>query len=350
MTEVLCDALFNGLSNSSILILVALGLAIMFGVMGVINMAHGEMLMLGAYTAYVATSPRALPTMLENLGRNLDQLIGQFANDSSFHFFKEHLPAPNGLGLNLYWAIPISFVVVGAFGYLLEVCLIRFLYRRPLDTLLATWGVGLILQQSSRLLFGADLKPLDLPVSMRDSWKVAWHGSEMSFPYYRWFILGITALCLVIVYVWFFKTSSGLKIRAVTQNRPMAAALGISTRRVDSLTFAFGAGLAGVAGCIVGHLYVVNPDMGNSYIVDAFMVVILGGMGQLSGTVLAGIIVGTATSVLSKLYGNAFADLFPRGISEVNQQMARVTVLLVVIGVIMMRPSGLFATRGRVYD
>jgi urea transport system permease protein len=350
MTQALIDALFNGLSNSSILILVALGLAIMFGVMGVINMAHGEMLMLGAYTAYVCTAPTALPTMLQNLGLNLDNLIGKFADDPKIHFFRDHLYARTGYGLNLYWAIPISFVVVGLVGYLLEVCLIRFLYGRPLDTLLATWGVGLIFQQGTRLLFGADLKPLDLPETMRHSWTVPWHGQELTFPYYRWFILGFTALCLLIVYVWFFKTPSGLKIRAVTQNRPMAAAMGISTRRVDSLTFAFGAGLAGAAGCIVGHLYVVNPDMGTSYIVDAFMVVILGGMGHLSGTVLAGAIIGTTTSLLAKLYGNAFAEVFPRAISEVNQQMARVTVLLVVIGVIMVRPTGLFRTRGRVYD
>src|SRR5438105_3862749 len=318
----LTAALSNSLSLGSILILSALGLAITFGVMRVINMAHGEMLMLGAYTAVAVTDPRY------------------------------------GLNLNLYSAIPLSFLVVAFIGYLLEVCLIRFLYGRPLDTLLATWGVGLVFQQSTRLLFGADLKPLDLPEAMRQSWKVPWHGQELTFPYYRWFILGITALCLLIVYVWFFKTSSGLKIRAVTQNRPMAAALGISTRRVDSLTFAFGAGLAGAAGCIVGHLYVVNPDMGTSYIVDAFMVVILGGMGQLSGTILAGALIGTATSLLSKLYDNAFFGeffrehyfQFPRGISEVSQQMARVTVLLVVIAVIMVRPTGLFATRGRVYD
>src|SRR5438132_7852344 len=293
MTEPLIDALFNGLSNSSILILVALGLSITFGVMGVINMAHGEMLMLGAYTAYVCTAPTALPTMLQNLGINLDNLIGKFADDPKYHFFRDHLHAKTGYGLNLYWAIPISFVAVGLVGYLLEVCLIRFLYGRPLDTLLATWGVGLVFQQSTRLLFGADLKPLDLPEAMRQSWKVPWHGQELTFPYYRWFILGITALCLLIVYVWFFKTSSGLKIGAVTQNRPMAGAIGISTRRVDSLTFAFASGLAGVAGCILAHLYNVKYTMGNDYVVDAFMVVILGGMGQLAGSVGGAAVIGT---------------------------------------------------------
>src|SRR5438876_8273360 len=160
MTTALIEAVFNGLSNSSILILTALGLAIMFGVMGVINMAHGEMLMLGAYTAYVATVPTALPTMLTNLGHHLDQLVGQFANNDKFHFFSDHLKVQTGLNLGFYWSIPIAFLVVGLVGYLVEVCLIRFLYGRPLDTLLATWGVGLILQQTTRLLFGADLKPL----------------------------------------------------------------------------------------------------------------------------------------------------------------------------------------------
>ncbi len=288
-------ALSNSLSLGSILILTALGLAITFGVMRVINMAHGEMLMLGAYTAFVVTDP---------------------------HY----------LGLNLFWAIPASFLAVALVGYLLEVGLIRFLYGRPLDTLLATWGVGMILQQVIKLAFGANLQPMHLPEALQGGFTIG----EVTIPTYRVFIVGITALCLLAVYVWFFRTSFGLKIRAVVQNRAMASALGISTRRVDSLTFAFASGLAGVAGCIMAHLYNVKYNMGTDYIVEAFMVVILGGMGQLTGSVAGGALIGTGDSVVEKLLGNT--------------SMAKVIVLVAVIGFIFARPSGLFATRERTYD
>jgi urea transport system permease protein len=332
-TTPLIEALFNGLSNSSILILTALGLAITFGVMRVINMAHGEMLMLGAYTGYVVSDPSGLPKLVGGLGKLVNL-------DVETHF---------GLSLNLYAAIPVAFVTVGVIGYVLEKGLIRFLYGRPLDTLLATWGVGLMFQQLVRLIFGPDLKPLSLPEELRSDWVL----SGASIPYFRLFIIGVTGLILVGVYLGFFRTRFGLKVRAVTQNRPMASALGISTGQVDSLTFAFGAGLAGVAGCIVGHLFNVNPDMGTDYVVDAFMVVILGGMGRLLGTVLGGVVIGTAMSVLTKLFGNnLIPDLFqfPIWIEEVNQPMARVAVLVVVIGFIMVRPSGLLALKERGYD
>jgi urea transport system permease protein len=291
----LSATLSNSLSLSSILILTALGLAITFGVMRVINMAHGEMLMLGAYTAYVVTDPK---------------------------YF----------GLNIFVAIPASFFVVGLIGYLLEVGLIRFLYGRPLDTLLATWGVGLIVQQVILLYFGTDLKPMSVPESLQGHFQIG----DVSLPVYRLFIVAVTGLCLLLVYLWFYKTRFGLQIRAVVQNRPMAAALGISTRRVDSLTFAFATGLAGVAGCVLGHLYTVKYDMGAGYIVEAFMVVILGGLGQLVGTIGGGALIGTGTSVVEKALGNI--------------QMAKVVVLAVVIAVIMIRPSGLFASRERTYD
>src|SRR5207245_5089571 len=157
--------------------------------------------------------------------------------------------------------------------------LIRFLYGRPLDTLLATWGVGMILQETVKLIFGANLQETHLPDSLRGGWILG----DLTIPVYRVFIVGITLVCLLAVYVWFYHTSFGLKIRAVVQNRSMASALGISTRRVDSLTFAFATGLAGVAGCIFGHLYTVKYNMGGDYVVEAFLVVILGGMGQLIG-------------------------------------------------------------------
>jgi urea transport system permease protein len=289
------EALFNAMSFSSILILTALGLAVTFGVMRVINMAHGEMLMLGAYTAYVVTDP-------------------------------------GYLGQSFFVAIPASFVVVGLVGYLLEVGLIRFLYGRPLDTLLATWGVSLVLQQTILECFGADLKPMHVPAVIDGTWEVG----AVAIPVYRVFIVLVTLLCLLAVYLLFYRTSFGLKVRAVTQNRPMAAALGISTRRVDALTFAFATGLAGVAGCIFSGLYTVKYNMGPDYVVEAFMVVILGGMGQLTGTVAGGALIGTGDSFVEKLL--------------VNASMAKVVVLLAVIGVIMARPSGLFAPKERSYE
>ena len=327
----LLDALFNGLSNSSVLILTALGLTITFGVMRVINMAHGEMLMLGAYTGYVVTNPNGLPRLVAGLGK----LVGL------------KLQLSTGLHLDLYAAIPIAFVTVGLVGYLLERGLLRFLYGRPLDTLLATWGVGLVLQQLIRVVFGSDLIPVNLPAGLSGQWEL----QGATFPHFRLFIIAITGFALLAVYLWFYRTPFGLKIRAVTQNRAMASALGVNTRRVDALTFAFGTGLAGVAGCIVGPLYNVSPNMGSDYIVEAFMVVILGGMGHLLGTVLGGLVIGTGVSVLAKVFGNSlFPNLFPAMISEVNTQMAKVVVLLLVIGFIMVRPSGLLATKERVYD
>jgi urea transport system permease protein len=326
------EALFNAMSFSSILILTALGLAITFGVMRVINMAHGEMLMLGAYTAFAVEDPQAIPIVVHNLGK----VLGDVA--LSLHLIgKDQVAAFDwhttfGLNLSLFWAIPISFLVVAGVGWLLEVTLIRFLYGRPLDTLLATWGVSLILQQIVLLLFGADLKPMHMPETLDGNWQLA----DVAIPKYRMFIVFITGLCLLAVYLWFYKTGFGLKVRAVTQNRQMAAALGISTRRVDALTFAFATGLAGVAGCIFGHLFTVKYNMGPDYVVEAFMVVILGGTGQMAGTIAGGGLLGTGESFIEKLL--------------VNASMAKVVVLLAVIGFIMVRPSGLFAPKERSYE
>jgi urea transport system permease protein len=325
------DALFNGLSFGSILVLAALGLSITFGVMRVINMAHGEMLMLGAYVGWVVTDPRGVPKLLSGLAG----LVGM------------KLDVDFGLHLSLFAAIPIAFVVVGAFGYVLERGLIRFLYGRPLDTLLATWGVGLILQQLIRLIFGADIKSLATPEVLTGNFE--WRGA--TFPHLRIFVVAITGVCILAIYLWFFKTKFGLKIRAVVQNRPMAAALGIRTRQVDALTFAFGTGLAGVAGCIVGPLYNVSPDMGGSYIVEAFLVVILGGTGQFVGTIAGGALIGLCQSVVAKFYNNSLVPgLFPAMISEVDQPMSKVTSLVLVLGFILIRPSGLFPTKERSYD
>jgi len=314
-TEI-AEALFNSLSFASILILTALGLSITFGVMRVINMAHGEMLMLGAYTAYLVEEPQAIPVLVRNLGN----LVGaDWRTDFGLHW-------------SLFAAIPLAFLFVALVGYVMEVGLIRFLYGRPLDTLLATWGVSLILQQVVLLLFEADLKPVHLPGVLEGTWEIG----GISVPVYRVFIVFITVLCLLAVYLWFYRTAFGLKIRAVTQNRAMASALGISTRRVDALTFAFASGLAGVAGCIFGHLYTVKYNMGGDYVVEAFMVVILGGMGQLTGSIAGGALIGTGEGFVEKVL--------------VNASMAKVATLLVVIAIIMIRPSGLFHAKERYND
>jgi urea transport system permease protein len=313
-------ALSNSLSLGSILILTALGLAITFGVMRVINMAHGDLMMLGAYTALVVTDPKYL-------------------------------------GLNLYVAIPAAFIVVGTVGYLLEVCLIRRLYGRPLDTLLATWGVGLILQQLVNLKFGANLQPLTKPAFLEQNWTIG----ELTISYYRIFIVALTLVCLFGVYLWFYRTSFGLKCRAVVQNRPMAAAMGISTRRVDSLTFAFASGLAGIAGCILAHLYNASYQMGNQYIVEAFMTVILGGMGNLSGSVASGGMIGAGDSFMAKILGAKWLGELASSVGiepytweqivvRNSEAMSNVLVLMVVITVIWFRPQGLFAAKERSYE
>ena len=294
------NTVYLSICYSAVLVLIALGLAITFGVMGVNNMAHGEMIMLGAYTAYV--------------------VVGDGLNHK-------------GLGLNLYLAIPVAFLVVGLVGFLLEITLIRRLYGRPLDTLLATWGVSLILQQAVRLWFGPEGKTIAKPELLRATWKPL---AGLDIDSYRLMLIVAALLCLLVVYVCFFRTSFGLKARAVTQNRPIAAALGISTRRIDALTFAFGSGLAGVAGCVLGPYYGTRPDVGQTDIVDAFITVILGGVGQTTGTVAGGTLIG---------FGNTFLATTMQ-----NQILSKVAILLLVLAFIQFRPAGLFAPKGRVYD
>src|SRR5438105_1102461 len=194
-------ALSNSLSLGSILILTALGLAITFGVMRVINMAHGDMMMLGAYTAFVMTDSNAMGILVRNLG-------GLFGKDWRTDF---------GLHFNLYYAIPAAFLVTALVGFLLEICLVRFLYKRPLDSLLATWGAGMIIQQVVKLLFGANLQPMHLPEALQGGWTIT--NTTITIPVYRLFIFGVTLFCLLLVYLWFYRTSFGLKIRAVVQSR-----------------------------------------------------------------------------------------------------------------------------------
>ena len=264
--------------------------------MRVINMAHGDLMMIGAYTAYLVTSPKYLD-------------------------------------LNIFWAIPLSFVAVGFVGYILEISLIRFLYGRPLDTLLATWGVGIVLQQTILFFFRADLPAMRLPEILDQRIEV---GDIITIPVIRIFIVLVTCVCLLAVYLWFYRTSFGLKIRAVVQNRPMAAAMGISTRWVDSLTFAFASGLAGVAGCMCAHLYRASFDMGPNYVIDSFIVVTTAAWDRHFPAQAGGVVVGTGNGLLSKVMN--------------SEELARAAIYFLVVLFIMVRPSGLFAAKERSYD
>jgi urea transport system permease protein len=295
VTEVYLLQLFNGLSVSSILLLVALGLAFSFGLMSVINMAHGEFIMIGAYAPFV-----------------LQQAIGGAANDP--------------LGLTFVLALPLAFAVTWLLGVALELSLIRHLYGRPLDTLLATWGVGLMLQQAARSVFGA---PNVQVVSPR--WLNG--GLEMMglvLPYKRLFVIALVAVCVAAVWVYLMKTAAGRRLRAVMQNRDVASTLGVGVRTVDATTFGLGAGLAGVAGCALTLLGPVGPALGTYYIVDAFMVVVLGGVGQLAGTVLAALAIGLINTLFE--FGS-------------TATVGKAMVLGLVILFLRWRPAGLVSLR-----
>lgn len=293
--------IFNGLSSSSILLLISLGLAITFGLMGVINMAHCEFMMLGSYTAYV-------------LQNEFIKLFGEA------HF-----------GYYFVVALPASFLVAGAAGWILERLLIRHLYGRPLDTLLATWGVSLLIQQLLRQIFGANNVDVQSPLFLAG--RLTIHSVEM--PYVRLFIIFITILCVTGLYWLLFRTNLGLRIRAVTQNRNMSACLGISTHRIDAYTFAIGSGLAGIAGCVISLLGSVGPTTGQNYIVDAFMVVVLGGVGKLAGVIAGSLGIGE------------FNTLFE---SFSTATMGKVFIFALVIVFLQIKPRGFFPTNSRSLD
>lgn len=278
-----------GLSIASILLLVALGLAIIYGTMGVINLAHGEFVMLGAYAVWFLQST---------------------------------------LGLNLIACLPLVFVLVGLVGLVVEWLLIRHLYTRALDTILATWGVGVILQQGIRLSAGAELRYVKMPDFLTSAVHIM--GYEESA--YRIFIFVMAVALLIITYLLIFRTEFGLRLRAVTQNRDIATCCGINAGRVYSLTFAYGAGLAGIAGALVSPLKSVAPDMGTNYVVDAFLVVVVGGVQSLIGTVASSYLIGQASGVLASLS---------------NDTMAKAIVFLGVVVLIRLFPQGLFAVRIR---
>jgi len=389
MVSALVDGLFSGISIGSVLLLSALGLAIVFGLMGVINMAHGELMMLGAYTTVLVQGALKGTPLFEG------------------YFF---------------FALIAAFCVTALFGLLMERSVIRFLYGRPLETLLATWGVSLMLQQLVRSVswqfvvglaiavvlsgigwaayvrsgvlmrwagavkaalvlvsgglgltmsdaiarasglaftkpwFGAQNQDVTAPRWLKGGWRLTFGDAasdSVQLSYVRIFIIGLTIVCLIAVYIFLNRTHWGLRIRSVTQNRPMSACLGIPTSTVDALTFALGSGLAGVAGCAVSLLGSVGPNTGQNYIIDTFMVVVVGGVGNLVGSMVAAMLIGMS----SYLYGT-FAGQIPMvqdlsnaiGVDLGAQTMAKVVVFALIVVFLQFKPAGLFPQKGRSVD
>jgi urea transport system permease protein len=288
------ETLFFGLSLGSVLVLAAIGLAITFGVMGVINMAHGELMMLGAYCAYVM------------------QLL-----------------MPQHIGASIIVAIPVAFVVSGLVGILIERGVVRFLYGRPLETLLATFGVSLILQQVVRDIFSANNRPVETPQWMSGSMEI---NEAFSITYNRLYVVLFTIAVFFLIQLILKRTTLGLKVRAVAQNRPMARAMGVRAEWIDALTFGLGSGIAGVAGVALSQLTNVGPNLGQQYIVDSFMVVVFGGVGNLWGTLIGGMSLGVVNKLLEPYSGAV---------------LAKILVLVCLILFIQRRPRGLFPQKGR---
>jgi urea transport system permease protein len=291
--------LFTGISLGSILLLAALGLAITYGLMGVINMAHGELIMIGAYATYMTQT-----------------------------LFQRYLPE-SAFGWYLAAAVPVSFMVSALVGAVLERGVIRFLYGRPLETLLATWGISLVLIQAVRSIFGAQNVGVENPSWMSGGWQVL---PNLMLPYNRLIIIGFAFAVLAGVAYLIGRTRLGLFVRGVTQNRPIASCMGVNTARIDTYAFALGSGIAGLAGCALSQVGNVGPDLGQSYIVDSFMVVVLGGVGQLAGTVYAALGLGLANKLLEGWTGAV---------------LAKIAVLIFIIVFIQKRPQGIFALKGR---
>jgi len=288
------ETLFFGLSLGSVLVLSAIGLAITFGVMGVINMAHGELMMLGAYTTYVM------------------QLI-----------------LPGHPGASTIIAVPAAFLVSGAVGVLIERGVVRFLYGRPLETLLATFGVSLILQQVARDVFTANNRPVESPSWMSGLWQI---NGALSITYNRLVIVLFTFVVFAALLLVLKRTRLGLEVRAVAQNRAMARAMGIRSQWVDAMTFGLGAGIAGIAGVALSELTNVGPNLGQAYIVDSFMVVVFGGVGSLWGTMIGGMSLGIVNKLLEPYAGAV---------------LGKIIVLVALILFIQRRPRGLFPQKGR---
>jgi urea transport system permease protein len=286
--EILAQAT-TGLSIASILLMVALGLAIIYGITGVINLAHGELVMLGAYSAW------ALQTFL---------------------------------GLGLLESLPLIFLATAAFGWVIDRVVIRHLYNRPLDTNLATWGIGVMAQQAVRLIAGGELRYVQMPESLSSALPLG----GVDIPMMRLFILGLSIALFVVTGYLLFRTNLGLKLRAIAQNREVASCFGIDSDRIYGLTFAYGAGLAGLAGAVISPLKSVSPEMGTTYVVDAFMVVVLGGVESLIGTVISSGIIGGLSGSIAYYF---------------NDTIAKAVVLLAIVVLIRFLPQGLFAARVR---
>ena len=379
------DAIFNGISIGAVLLIAALGLAIVFGLMGVINMAHGELMMLGAYTTFV----------VQNVSKQFGGL-----------WFESYI----------FFALIFAFLLTAIVGLILERGVVRYLYNRPLETLLATWGVSLILQQFVRsvnwvlvigialfcLLFFGGLWVLNSRVNFGRvrNWIVTvilllslgvtitvsnflsatyqlavtqpWFGAQnvdvtapgwlrggmslggVQLPFARLFIIALTVICVLGIYLFLQRSNWGLRIRAVTQNRSMSACLGIPTQKVDAMTFALGSGLAGVAGCAISLLGSVGPNTGQNYIIDTFMVVVVGGVGNLVGSIVAALAIGTVnfligsgTLALLLTPVQPLADLFT---FFATTSMARVMVFALIIAFLQWKPAGIFPQKGRTVD
>jgi urea transport system permease protein len=289
MLQSIITQFLSGFSVVAILVIAALGLAIIFGVAGVINMAHGELIMIGAYTAAV---------------------VGK-------------------LGGNTFAAIPVAFVVVGLLGLVIERGVIQWIYDRPLETLLATWGVGIILQTVIKLVFGPELYYVGAPKILEGGFRMI---GRLPFPWYRLFLIIMAILLLVLVFYVIFKTNFGLKVRAVRRNRAISGCLGIDTARIDMTIFAFGSGLAGVAGAVLAPIKSVSTTMGFPYAVDSYMVLVLGGVGSLWGVLTGSALIGEAETILSFIFNNV---------------IGRLLVFLFIVIVIRIVPRGIFGYHER---
>ena len=289
MTQSLITQGLNGLSVVAILMIAAMGLAIIFGVAGVINMAHGEFIMVGAYVAAVVEQ----------------------------------------LGGNTFLAIPAAFIVVGLLGLAVERGIIQWIYDRPLETLLATWGVGIVLQVVIKLIFGSELYYVGAPKVLDGGVRLI---GLLPYPYYRMFLIVIAIVMLAATFYLLFRTRFGLQVRAVRRNRTMSGCLGVNTARVDMLVFAFGSGLAGIAGAVLAPIKSVSPTMGFPYAVDSYMVLVLGGVGNLWGVVAGAGIIGEAETILAFIYNNVIGKLL---------------VFLFIVIMIRIVPRGIFGYRER---
>ena len=320
--------IFRGMSLGSILLIVTLGLAITFGLMGIINMAHGEMIAIGAYTSYVV--------------QNIFGTGFSFSVNLPFSFFGH----PLGFGLSLpgmnatgwfyesyfLFALPLSFIMTALAGLVLERTVIRFLYRRPLESLLATWGVSLVMQQLFRMVFGANNVQVNSPRWLLGHFDI----NDVSLGYNRVFVICFAIVIVIGTWLLLTKTPLGLLIRAVMQNRDMASCMGVRTARVNMMTFAFGSGLAGLAGAFLSQIGNVGPSLGQSYIVDSFMTVVVGGVGSIVGTVYAAVGIGTSDQILQQVTGSPVTG--------------KIVVLICIILFLQWKPGGLFSIRSRSLD